>query len=210
MTATGLLLDHVREVLVRGRRVIGELHGVLDLDADVILECVQLGLGEADVEQTLAAAVERIAPLPLLDLVLGAVEARITHRVTAEPVGHDLDECGLAGGARSLDRLGDPALDLDDIVAIEPVARHAMADRAERDILDGERAIDRRAHRVLVVLADQHHGQLPQRRERQPSAKPPIVDAPSPKKHSVTRPSPRYFDANAAPAAIGTWPPTMP
>ena len=43
-----------------------------------------------------------------------------------------------------------------------------------------------------------------------PSAKPPIVDAPSPKKHSVTAPSPRYFDANAAPAAIGTWPPTMP
>ena len=33
---------------------------------------------------------------------------------------------------------------------------------------------------------------------------------PSPKKQSVTRPSPRYFDAKAAPAASGTWPPTMP
>ena len=43
-----------------------------------------------------------------------------------------------------------------------------------------------------------------------PSWKAPWLTAPSPKKHSVTRPSPRYFDANATPAASGRWPPTMP
>ncbi len=43
-----------------------------------------------------------------------------------------------------------------------------------------------------------------------PSWKPPMVLEPSPKKHSVTRPSPRYLEAKPAPAAIGTWPPTMP
>ncbi len=43
-----------------------------------------------------------------------------------------------------------------------------------------------------------------------PSWKPAIETAPSPKKQSVTRPSARYFDANATPAASGMWPPTMP
>ena len=43
-----------------------------------------------------------------------------------------------------------------------------------------------------------------------PSWNPPIVLDPSPKNHSVTRPTPRYFDANATPAASGMCPPTMP
>ena len=43
-----------------------------------------------------------------------------------------------------------------------------------------------------------------------PSWKPPMLTAPSPKKHSVTRPSPRYLLAKATPAASGMCPPTMP
>ena len=43
-----------------------------------------------------------------------------------------------------------------------------------------------------------------------PSKKPPMLAEPSPKKHRVTRFSPRYLHFQATPAAIGTWPPTMP
>jgi hypothetical protein len=43
-----------------------------------------------------------------------------------------------------------------------------------------------------------------------PSWKSPIDTAPSPKKTTLTRFSPRYFEANAVPAAIGMCPPTIP
>jgi hypothetical protein len=85
-----------------------------------------------------ATAAQRIALLPLLDLFLRAVEAGVAHRVTAEAIRHDLDEGGFVGGARPVDRLGDAALHLHDIIAVEAVARHAVADRAERHVLDGE------------------------------------------------------------------------
>ena len=137
--------------------------------------------------------------------------AGIAHRVAAEAVGAHLDERGRALLSRALDGLADAPLDLEHVVGEEAVAVHPVAERLERDVLDRHRARERRAHRVLVVLADEDDGQLPQRGERRaPRGSPPMLTAPSPKKQSVTRPSPRYLLANATPAASGMWPPTMP
>src|SRR4029078_13206091 len=98
---------------------------------DLGLERFELVFGHAELGEARARAVERIAPLPLLDLFLRAVEARVAHRVAEEAIRDDLDQRRLARGAGALDGLGDAALDIDDVIAVEAIARHAMRERAQ-------------------------------------------------------------------------------
>ena len=99
----------------------------------------------------------------LLELLGRAVLARVAHRVAAEAVGAHLDQRRLAVRARALDGLGEAIAHLEDVLDEEAVARHAVAERLLRHVLDAHRPRERRAHRVLVVLADEDDGQLPER-----------------------------------------------
>ena len=52
-----------------------------------------------------------------------------------------------------------------EIIAVDNDARHRIGDGAGRDILDRGGARGRDRHAVEIVLADEHHGQLPDRSE---------------------------------------------
>ena len=86
------------------------------------------------------------------------------------------------------------SLDLEHVVGEEAVAVHAVAERLERHVLHRHRARERRAHRVLVVLADEDDRQLPQRGEATaPRGSRRCSPRPRRRSTSVTRPSPRYL-----------------
>jgi hypothetical protein len=69
------------------------------------------------------------------------------------------------------DGLADPPLDFEHVFGDEPVALDPVAERLQRHVFDRHRPRKGGAHRVLVVLADEDDGQLPQRREADPFVK---------------------------------------
>jgi hypothetical protein len=107
---------------------------------------------------------DRVALAPRVDLVLGPVQIAVALRMAAQPVRLAFEQrrpvacaCAGDGGARRGDDGGQ-------VVAVDRDARHGVRGRAVRDVGDGHRERDIHRHRVLVVLADEHDGQLPDRR----------------------------------------------
>ena len=119
-------------------------------------------------EQARAIQIDRVVGRPRRDLILRLVRARIGARVPARPIGSRLDERRAAAAARAVEtlasgevhRVGVVAVDED---ALQPVRRSAIRRRA----LDRGDRPDRRVFHVQVVLADEHHRELPDGREVQ-------------------------------------------
>src|SRR5687767_14469578 len=119
------LVDRLRP---SGRALLGELHGVGDLGLDLLVDPSELVLFAARGEEALARDAQGIALLlALLDLFARAVLAGIRHRVAAEAVRDDLDERRALAAARAIDRLRDAIPDDDRVLAVEAIARHAVA-----------------------------------------------------------------------------------
>lgn len=112
-------------------------------------------------------AEQRIFCLLLFEGFFRAVLARVAHGVPAEAVGSRFDERGKSLVAGATNRGREALLHVEHVLDEEAIVRDAVALRAQRHVFDGVRALKRRAHRELVVLADEDHRELPQGREVQ-------------------------------------------
>src|SRR5438876_64571 len=168
-----VLADGLR---LRERRLLGELDRVGHLRLRLVVEPPEL-LRARDAERldALAEDVDRVPLHPLLHLLLGAVLAGIGHRVAAEAIRLGLEEEWLARLARPLHGAARGVAHLEHVVAVDDLELHRVAARPDRDVGDGHGAVERRAHGVLVVLADEDDGQLPEPREREPLVERPHV-----------------------------------
>src|SRR5579862_7875187 len=95
--------------------LLGEGDRVGDLRLDVAIEAVERG-AVAGLLEPRPGPEDRVLLLPLLELVLRPVLARIAHRVAAEAVRPELHERWLTVGARALDGLAEAVLHLEDVV----------------------------------------------------------------------------------------------
>ena len=105
---------------------------------------------------------DRVALLPFLDLGFGAVELGVVHRVGAEAIGAILEEIGLAGLPHEARRAPGRNLDRDHVHAVDGLGADGIALCMPDKIDLRLGALDRRAHGITIVLADEHHGELPQ------------------------------------------------
>src|ERR1700694_5455310 len=77
---------------VRVRTLLCELHRLLDLGGDLLVDLLDLLIvNHLLLLQVLAEAEDAVPHLPFLDLVLAPVGIRVGHRVPAVPVGHALE-----------------------------------------------------------------------------------------------------------------------
>ena len=116
----------------------------------------------------LAVDLDRVALLPAVELALGAILGGVGARVAAVAVGQALDQRRAAARARLVERLQRLAVDHVGVVAVDHDLRQAVGGGAVagRARHRGHVA-DRRVFHVEVVLADEHHRQLPHRGEVQ-------------------------------------------
>src|SRR5690606_40678396 len=61
------------------------------------------------------------------------------------------------------DRLGGLLVDVDHVVSVDLLPRHPVGGSSSNDGTTGGRAVHRHRHPVLVVLAHEHHRQIPDR-----------------------------------------------
>ena len=98
---------------------------------------------------------------PGFDLRFGPVEVAITSRVAAVPVGDRLDQLRAAAVADRAGHLGHHRVDDRDVVAIDPDTGNAVGLGSLGDG-DPHGARLRHRHRVLVVLAEEDDGHIPE------------------------------------------------
>ena len=120
------------------------------------------------VEETLLAQVslkaeDGIPGHPFGDLLLSAVGVSVKGRVSAMSVGLALDEGGTITRQRALAGLAHDLVNGDNIVAVNDHAGHIIGTGLIRDILHRRGTGKAGAHGILVVDADPHHGELPDR-----------------------------------------------
>src|SRR3954447_24040905 len=108
--------------------LVGELHRLLDLLCDLLLDGDDVLLVHLRPHEQVASVRDRIALLPLLDLFLRPVEAGVGHGVTAKAVGDDLDQRRDRFVAGPADCLANALAHADDVVAVEAIARNAVAE----------------------------------------------------------------------------------
>ena len=156
----------VEGVEVGERRVVGELHGLVDpLDRLLVHRLDLVLLQHALVHEPLGEGGDRVALAPLLDLLLGAVLLRVGHGVAAVAVGHGLHELRLALLARAPERVGHDGVHVEHVHAVALGARHAEALRLQGEVGDRRVPVERGAHAELVVDDQEDHRQLPERGE---------------------------------------------
>src|SRR5690606_561525 len=120
--------------LVRRRRVAGFLRRLIDFLLRFRLDRCDRILRDADFEQALAAAGERILTEPLLDLFVRPILAGIGPRVAAVTVGLRLDQARAAAAAGDVERARCGLVNDLDVVAVdqdrlEPVRARAVRGR---------------------------------------------------------------------------------
>src|SRR5882724_7837725 len=98
----------------------------------------------------------------LLDLFAGAVLRRVGHRVAAIAVGQHLQDDRAVAAAAPLRRMIGGGLDGAHIHAVDLLAGNAVGRAAQRQLGGRRRALQRGAHRILVVLDDVDCRQAPQ------------------------------------------------
>src|SRR5699024_2538737 len=141
---------------------VGEVEGVLDFGLDRGLGVGQLGVGRDPlVDQALTQARDRVVGLELGELLCGHVLHRVTGGVSAEPVGHGLDEGRPLALASGLDGGADRLVDLDRVVAVHMEGPHRIALRAITDLLGRGAEGVGGVLGVAVVLAQEDHRQVP-------------------------------------------------
>ncbi len=164
--------EHGGQQVVDARVLVGEAgrHGRLDLGLDLAANrggalVVELScLAEQRLESR-----HRILRLPLVDHGAVADVGEVgAHRVLHPPERLHLEERRAAAAARQVERAADGVLDGEHVVAVDDLARHAVAGRAIGEILDRPLRAPVGGERELVVLADEDDGQLPGRGEVHP------------------------------------------
>ena len=100
------------------------------------------------------------------DFLLRAVSVvRVGHGMPTIAVGENFQQRRFGFLVRALDRLGRFFAHLVEDVAVAQFPRHVVALGALGQRLARARTLLARAHRVFVVLDDEHHRQIPQRRQ---------------------------------------------
>src|SRR5215467_3970423 len=108
-----------------------------------------------------AQARDRLFLPARLNLLGRAVTRRIIGgRVVAETIGHGLDQARPGAGAGLRDRILRRGAHRDDVVAIHLLAGKARGDRLLRQRLRRRLQLQRHRDRPLIVVGDEHHGQL--------------------------------------------------
>src|SRR5437773_10073330 len=149
-------------------RLLGEADGVLHLRLGLVVDRIQLLVGlDAQGADAPGEDADRVPLHPLLHLFLGAILGRVGDRVAAEAVGLRLEEEGQVVFSGSTDGVARRLAHLEHVVAVHDLRLHRVAARAHRHVLDRERPVERRPHGVLVVLADEDDGELPEPGERE-------------------------------------------
>src|SRR5690606_17319086 len=123
------VIEHRLRGTGRGREVVG--HGMLDrgdeLRAQRLFPHV---VPRARRPEVRVEAPQRVARPPALDLVLGAIPARVVGgRVIAHPIGQRLDHVRAAAVARLLERARHRGMDRDHVVAVDLLAFDSARDR---------------------------------------------------------------------------------
>ena len=103
--------------------------------------------------------------LPALDLLLGAIQLGVVHRVGAEAICAQLEEAGPATVTHHFRRAVGRVLHREHVHAVGVPGWHLVGCRLQRQVGLRLRALERRPHRVEVVLAHEQNRQLPQSRE---------------------------------------------
>src|ERR1700730_1944373 len=108
-----------------------------------------------------AQARDRLLPPARLNLRGRTVTPRVIGgRVIAEAVGHGLDQARPTTGAGLRDRILRRGAHRDDVVAVHLLAGKARGDRLLRQRLRRRLQLKRYRDRPLIVVGDEHHGQL--------------------------------------------------
>ena len=165
-----LLLEDVEVVVERVerrlRRGVGELDRLEHLGLDLLADRGEVVVGDrAGLDQPPGEDLDRVAALPLLDLVLVAVDLGIGGRVAAVAIGERLDERRPPVAAGDLEVVGDALADRDDVLAVDPLAGDAEPLGLVREVGDRGVTLDRGAHPVEVVLDEEDDRQAPERRQ---------------------------------------------
>src|ERR1700733_5023062 len=153
---------------VRLWALFGEPDGGRNLDLDVVLDLLDARLDEAHREQLGSCDDDGVTLLVLFEFGLSSILCRIAHRVAAEAVRAHFDERGKRFLPRALDGLGDAVLYGKHVLGEETVSVDPVAEGLHRYVLDRHGSRERRAHRILVVLADEDDGKLSQSGEGDP------------------------------------------
>ena len=98
----------------------------------------------------------------LLDLFLGAVLARVGHRVAAVAIGLDLEQGGPLLASRAVDRLGERPAHGQQVHPVHVAAGDPVGAAALVEVLYRRGAIERRAHAVAIVLDHEDDRQVPE------------------------------------------------
>ena len=138
--------------------------------------------------------------LPRLDLVARAV-AGVAHPfgVRAGAVGEALEQRRSVAAPRPPHRLAGGLVDGEDVVPVEPDARHAVGGPACRDVRIARHRLEGHLGRVEVVLADEQDGQAPDGRQVQALVERPVVDGAVPEERDAHAVGPE--EAVAVPGA---------
>ncbi len=137
---------------------------VIELVRHGLVQPGDLGLANARITQHLAVQQQWVALLPLLQLLLRAIPLWVAFIVTMPAIGGRLDDHGTEAGPCGADCTAHGARRCNDVVAVDRPIRQSVADGPafeRRRMLRGRR----REFRVSVVLAEEDHGQFPDRRE---------------------------------------------
>jgi hypothetical protein len=154
---------------IRQRRLLRALERVVERLLDLRRDLVLLLVGHVRVlAEPGAKPLERVGLRPLLEHLLGNVERVVVDGVALHPEGQRLDQRRAAAGARLLDRAPCLPVDGQDVGAVDHDALETVRLGAVCDVLGRELEVCRRGVRPLVVVADEHDGQLANAGERHP------------------------------------------
>src|SRR5207245_7002962 len=109
-----------------------------------------------------AQAAQGAARLPFFDLVLAAIAVGIRHRVAAVAIGDALEQARLVLLAGLGDQLVGDAAHGEHVHAVDAFAGHIVGTRLLPYLGDGRGPVDRGAHAIEVVDADEDDRQVPE------------------------------------------------
>src|SRR4051794_15350880 len=156
----------IRHQLIRRRiwTVARKLDSVFDLRFDALLQVSDLvGRQQTAIERDLLYLFDRILLAPALDFLLLAIVERVAGVMAVEAIRVAHQVAWPVATAGPLDQLAGILKDAEEVHAVDTDAWDPIAGGAARRVATGDAPVRTRRHGVLVVLADVHHRQLPDR-----------------------------------------------